>query len=156
MQCGFHEIILIISLRFGPSHSPKKLLSKNMAITMSRVKQEQLRKRRNNLLRRHNDFWRLYSIRSWLIMEMPNGRLYTYRSNPEMVAPTEDEMVRPTMQFCNILDLDNVQKLRTQPTVHRTPLDYNPDAHQNLHIPKPPIFEILRREKGFWDYLNTV
>ncbi|CAI7624685.1 unnamed protein product [Penicillium manginii] len=110
-----------------------------MVVAMSRVKQEQLRKRRNNLLRRHNDFWRLYSIRSWLIMEMPNGRIYTYRSNPEIVAPTENEM-----------------RLRAQPTVHRTPLDYNPDAHRNLHIPKPPIFEIPRRGKSFWDYFNTL
>ena len=60
----------------------------------SRVKQEQLRKRRNNLLRRHNDFWRLYSIRSWLTMEMPNGRIYTYRSHPDVPAPTMEEMVR--------------------------------------------------------------
>ncbi|KAJ5955136.1 hypothetical protein N7501_009415 [Penicillium viridicatum] len=35
-----------------------------MAPSLSRVKQEQLRKRRNNLLRRHNDFWRLYSIQA--------------------------------------------------------------------------------------------
>lgn len=32
--------------------------------TESRVKQEQIRKRRNNLLRRYNDFWRLYAIKS--------------------------------------------------------------------------------------------
>lgn len=126
-----------------------------MAITMSRVKQEQLRKRRNNLLRRHNDFWRLYSIRSWLIMEMPNGRIYTYRSNPEMEAPTDDEMVRSTMQVCSIPDLDNLQKLRAQPTVHRTPLDYNPDAHRNLHVPNPPFFEVCRREKNDWNYLDN-
>lgn len=59
----------------------------------SRVKQEQVRKRRNNLLRRHNDFWRLYSIKSWLIMEMPNGRIYTYNSHPDVLAPTEKEIV---------------------------------------------------------------
>lgn len=89
-------------------------------------------------------------------MEMPNGRIYTYRSNPEIVAPTENEMVRSIMQFYFLLDLDNLQRLRAQPTVHRTPLDYNPDAHRNLHIPKPPIFEIPRREKSFWDYFNTL
>ena len=65
-----------------------------MAPAQSRVKQEQLRKRRNNLLRRHNDFWRLYEIRSWLTMEMPNGRIYTYRSHPHIPAPTDQEIVR--------------------------------------------------------------
>jgi hypothetical protein len=58
-----------------------------------RTKQEQLRKRRNNLLRRHNDFWRLYSIRSWVVMEMPNGRVYTYRSHPEIPTPSLAYMV---------------------------------------------------------------
>lgn len=65
-----------------------------MAPVLSRVKQEQLRKRRNNLLRRHNDFWRLYAIRSWLTMEMPNGRIYTYHSHPGVPLPTEEEIVR--------------------------------------------------------------
>lgn len=65
-----------------------------MATKASRVKQEQLRKRRNNLLRRHNDFWRLYSIRSWLVMEMPNGRVYTYHSHPDIPAPTMTDIVR--------------------------------------------------------------
>lgn len=65
-----------------------------MAPFESRVKQEQLRKRRNNLLRRHNDFWRLYSIRSWLTMEMPNGRIYTYHSHPNVPVPNGDKTVR--------------------------------------------------------------
>jgi hypothetical protein len=34
-----------------------------MAISLSRVKKEQLRKRRNNLLRRYNKFWLLYAIK---------------------------------------------------------------------------------------------
>ena len=45
-----------------------------MVSSRDRVKQEQIRKRRNNLLRRHDDFWRLYAIRSWTTLEMPNGR----------------------------------------------------------------------------------
>ena len=65
-----------------------------MAIPMTRTKQEQLRKRRKNLLRRHNDFWRLYSIKSWLIMELPNGQIMTYHSHPSVPPPTEEEMVR--------------------------------------------------------------
>lgn len=64
-----------------------------MTPAQSRVKQEQLRKRRNNLLRRHNDFWMLYGIRSWLILEMPNGRIYTYRSHPTVTTPTDQEIV---------------------------------------------------------------
>ena len=65
-----------------------------MASKSSRVQKEQLRKRRNNLLRRHNDFWRLYSIKSWLIMEAPDGRVFTYHSHPDLPAPTPQEMVR--------------------------------------------------------------
>ncbi|KAI2885146.1 hypothetical protein CBS63078_11281 [Aspergillus niger] len=64
-----------------------------MAPSQSRVKQEQLRKRRNNLLRRINDFWRLYAIRSWVILEMPNRRIYTYQSHPHLPAPTAEELV---------------------------------------------------------------
>lgn len=64
-----------------------------MAPNESRVKQEQLRKRRNNLLRRHNDFWRLYSIKSWVVMEMPNGRVYTYYSHPTIPTPSQGHVV---------------------------------------------------------------
>jgi hypothetical protein len=76
-----------------------------MAPILSRVKQEQLRKRRNNLLRRHNDFWRLYSIRSWLIMEMPNGRIYTYHSHPDVPAPEREDMVRNSLKKLRRLTL---------------------------------------------------
>lgn len=44
----------------------------SMVSSRNRVKQEQIRKRRNNL-RHHNDFWRLYAIRSWTTLEMLNG-----------------------------------------------------------------------------------
>ncbi|KAI2813551.1 hypothetical protein CBS115989_9363 [Aspergillus niger] len=64
-----------------------------MAPSQSRVKQEQLRKRRNNLLRRINDFWLLYAIRSWVILEMPNRQIYTYQSHPYLPAPTAKELV---------------------------------------------------------------
>ncbi|KAF3405641.1 hypothetical protein F1880_010332 [Penicillium rolfsii] len=104
---------------------------------MNRVKQEQLRKRRNNLLRRHNDFWRLYAIRSWLIMEMPNGRIYTYHSHPGTPAPTKQE-------------IEN----RSQPAVHRTPADYTPTISSNLMIPKPPIFNFPERRSDIWSLIN--
>jgi hypothetical protein len=65
-----------------------------MAPVEGRVKKEQLRKRLKNLLRRHNDFWRLYSIKSWVVMEMPNGRIYTYYSHPDIAVPTKQEIVR--------------------------------------------------------------
>ena len=64
-----------------------------MVSSQNRVKQEQIRKRRNNLLRRHNDFWRLYAIRSWTTLEMPNGRIYTYQSHPYIPAPTDRDIV---------------------------------------------------------------
>ncbi|KAJ5865184.1 uncharacterized protein N7529_007100, partial [Penicillium soppii] len=101
-----------------------------MTSTLSRVKQEQLRKRCNNLLRRHNDFWRLYAIRSWLVMEMPNKRIYTYSSHPEMPVPTREQM-----------------KERPQPAVHKTPADYILDSSAELVFPKPPVFNTPERQK---------
>ncbi|OGE47360.1 hypothetical protein PENARI_c048G01500 [Penicillium arizonense] len=80
-----------------------------MAPVEGRVKKEQLRKRLKNLLRRHNDFWRLYSIKSWVVMEMPNGRIYTYYSHPDVAVPTKQEITQ-----------------RPQPSVHRSPPDYDP------------------------------
>ncbi|KAJ5100805.1 hypothetical protein N7456_006857 [Penicillium angulare] len=100
----------------------------------SRVKQEQLRKRRNNLLRRHNDFWRLYAIRSWLTMEMPNGRVYTYHSHPNLSIPTGNRMVS-----------------RSQPVIHRTPADYVSKTPATSKIPKAPISSIPKRQNAIWD-----
>lgn len=54
---------------------------------------ELLRKRRNNLVRRHDEFAKRYQMKIWLVMIMPNGRLYTYRSNPDEPAPTDAEIV---------------------------------------------------------------
>ncbi|KAJ6171545.1 hypothetical protein N7470_000612 [Penicillium chermesinum] len=96
-----------------------------MAPVLSRVKQEQLRKRRNNLLKRHNEFWRLYSIRSWLVMEMPNGRIYTYQSNPGVQMPSEEDI-----------------NSRSQSAVHRTPADYEPTTPRKLTVPTPPVFDM--------------
>lgn len=64
-----------------------------MAKSAIQVKQEQLRKRRANLLRRHNDFWRLYKIKSWLTMEAEDGRIFGYHSHPELPIPTSRDKV---------------------------------------------------------------
>lgn len=64
-----------------------------MAHALSRVKREQLRKRRNNLLRRHNEFWLLYGMKSWLIMELPDGQIFTYHSHPDVPPPSLEDMV---------------------------------------------------------------
>jgi hypothetical protein len=68
--------------------NPESIASKSR-----RVQKEQLRKRRNNLLRRHNNFWRLYLIKSWLIIEEPGGQVFTYYSYPNLPAPTPQEIV---------------------------------------------------------------
>jgi proteasome lid subunit RPN8/RPN11 len=65
-----------------------------MAPPLSRVKREQLRKRRNNLLRRHNEFWLLYGMKCWLIMELPDGQIFTYHSHPDTPPPSREDMVR--------------------------------------------------------------
>ena len=65
-----------------------------MAQPLSRVKREQLRKRRNNLLRRHNEFWLLYGMKTWLIMEQPDGQIFTYHSHPDAPPPSKHGIVR--------------------------------------------------------------
>jgi spore coat protein CotF len=68
--------------------------SRQMSPALSRVKREQLRKRLNNLLRRHNEFWLLYRMKSWLIMELPDGQIFTYHSHPDTPPPSREDMVR--------------------------------------------------------------
>ncbi|KAJ5500655.1 hypothetical protein N7453_009706 [Penicillium expansum] len=80
-----------------------------------RIKQEQLRKRRNNLLRRHNDFWSLYSIKSWVVMEMPNGRLYTYYSHPNVPVPTRQEI--PNFFRVNVFSQQSISLRQTMAPV---------------------------------------
>ncbi|KAF3000989.1 hypothetical protein E8E15_000557 [Penicillium rubens] len=93
-----------------------------MAPPLSRVKREQLRKRRNNLLRRDNDFWLLYGMKSWLIMELPDGQIFTYHSHPDTPPPSREDM-----------------KARPKPTIVRTPRDYRsmtygPSADRDLPV----------------------
>ncbi|KAJ1713219.1 hypothetical protein NYO67_4593 [Aspergillus flavus] len=108
----------------------------SMVSSRNRVKQEQIRKRRNNLLRRHNDFWRLYAIRSWTTLEMPNGRIYTYRSHPHIPAPTDREI-----------------RERPQPAVHKTPADYGSPCETDLVLPTVPSLKVLGRQSQLWDLL---
>ncbi|OJJ52320.1 hypothetical protein ASPSYDRAFT_95821 [Aspergillus sydowii CBS 593.65] len=109
-----------------------------MVSSQNRTKQEQIRKRRNNLLRRHNDFWRLYAIRSWTTLEMPNGRIYTYRSHPQIPAPTDREM-----------------RERSQPAVHKTPADYGPPGLIDMVLPALPSLRVRGRRSQLWDLLST-
>ncbi|CAG8272437.1 unnamed protein product [Penicillium salamii] len=122
-------------LRFFRSLKIFCLQTSDMAPSGSRVKQEQLRKRRNNLLRRHNDFWRLYSIRSWLTMEMPNGRIYTYHSHPHVPVP-------------------NGAQGRSPPAVHKTPRDYTCNSLAGLIIPSPPDMVLPSRRDDLWISLS--
>ncbi|KAJ5473945.1 hypothetical protein N7475_003511 [Penicillium sp. IBT 31633x] len=80
-----------------------------MGPPLNRVKREQLRKRRNNLLRRHNEFWLLYGMKSWLIMELPDGQIFTYHSHPDTPPPSSEDM-----------------NTRPKPTIVRTPCDFSP------------------------------
>ncbi|KAI3044453.1 hypothetical protein CBS147353_11825 [Aspergillus niger] len=79
-----------------------------MVSSRNRVKQEQIRKRGNNLVRRHNDFWRLYAIHSWTMLEMPNGRIYTYRSHPHIPPRTGRETVSSQLRKKDFLLTDSV------------------------------------------------
>lgn len=80
-----------------------------MAKTPEQVKKEQLRKRRENLLRRHNDFWRLYKIKSWLTMETEDGRIIEYYSHPGRPIPTYQNVVS---DFRDLRLLNNTEHLR--------------------------------------------
>ncbi|CAG7932670.1 unnamed protein product [Penicillium olsonii] len=108
-----------------------------MAPEVSRVKREQLRKRLKNLLRRHNDFWRLYFIRSWVVMEMPNGRLYTYYSHPDISVPTRQDI-----------------KKSSQHAVHKSPQDYEQGTSASDTVPKLPAITILGRCNKLWGSLS--
>ncbi|OJZ81126.1 hypothetical protein ASPFODRAFT_198974, partial [Aspergillus luchuensis CBS 106.47] len=108
-----------------------------MVSSRNRVKQEQIRKRGNNLLRRHNDFWRLYAIHSWTMLEMPNGRIYTYRSHRHIPPPTG----RETWE-------------RPQPSVHKTPADYGSPCLTDMVLPAVPSLKVLGRRSLLWDLLS--
>ncbi|GCB24384.1 hypothetical protein AAWM_07269 [Aspergillus awamori] len=123
-----------------------------MAPSQSRVKQEQLQKRRNNLPRRINDFWRLYGIRSWVILEMPNRRIYTYQSHPLLPAPTVEQLVSRGVLEIWIWPWQG-QEDWSQPVIHRTPANYASQPMTNVVIPRPPTFNILGRQNDGWDYV---
>ncbi|OJZ79693.1 hypothetical protein ASPFODRAFT_54820, partial [Aspergillus luchuensis CBS 106.47] len=110
-----------------------------MVSSRNRVKQEQIRKRRNNLFRRHNDFWRLYAIRSWTILGMPNSRIYTYRSHPQIPLPTGREIVSWE---------------RPQPSVHKMPADYGSPCLTDMVLPAVPSLKVLGRRSHLWDLLS--
>jgi hypothetical protein len=61
-----------------------------------RTTQEQIRKRRHNLFRRLKEFNDRYDIEIWLTMRMPSGRIYIFATDPNIPAPSEEEIV----SFC--------------------------------------------------------
>ncbi|KAJ5385683.1 hypothetical protein N7509_000144 [Penicillium cosmopolitanum] len=107
-----------------------------MAPALTRVKKEQLRKRRNNLLRRHNEFWLLYGIKSWLVMELPDGQIVTYHSHPNSTPPSAEDM-----------------RNRSKPPIVKTSHDYETT---NLGQPTHSMarcFDKPTRESGIWEDL---
>jgi hypothetical protein len=70
-----------------------------MAPVLTRVMKEQLRKRFNNLHRWHNEFWLLYKIKIWLIMELADGQIVMYNSYPDRSLPSAEYIVRVRRRF---------------------------------------------------------
>ncbi|KAJ6016495.1 hypothetical protein N7540_011086 [Penicillium herquei] len=105
-----------------------------MAIELSRVKREQLRKRLINIQRRHHEFWALYGIKSWLVMELPDGRLFGYHSHPGLPLPV----------------VDNVNKKRA---VMRTPADYGSTARARAVKRKSPVRKSICKQ-DIWEELG--
>ncbi|KAJ6016460.1 hypothetical protein N7540_011051 [Penicillium herquei] len=104
-----------------------------MANELSRVKREQLRKRLVNIQRRHHEFWILYGIKSWLVMELPDGRFFGYHSHPGLPLPVVDRM----------------DKKRA---VMRTPADYGSTARVRAVKRKGLVCE-SNRKRDIWEEL---
>lgn len=84
-------------------------------------------------------------------MEMPNGRIYTYHSHPDVPVPAVEETVRFRVVLDIINDSETLQSTRSRPAVHKTPADYVSDKPTKLTIPKAPTSSIPRRQKAVWD-----
>lgn len=76
---------------------PSNAMAKSKSISLSgrrnRAQSELIRKRRNNLFKRLTEFKTRYNIDIWLSMQMSNGRLYTFDTEPAQALPSEDEYV---------------------------------------------------------------
>ncbi|KAJ5569273.1 hypothetical protein N7450_011759 [Penicillium hetheringtonii] len=111
-----------------------------MAPVLTRVKKEQLRKRCTNLLRRHNEFWLLYGMKSWLVMERPDGQIFKYYSHPGTSPPSEDDM----------------KGNRAKPPIVRTPRYYETtntiESSQPKEIP-PSVNDSPRECDNIWEIL---
>ncbi|QKX62531.1 uncharacterized protein TRUGW13939_09692 [Talaromyces rugulosus] len=82
---------------------------------------EQIRKRRHNLFKRLAEFNDRYGMDIWMIMKTPNGRIYTFYTNPDEHVPTEEEMIE-----------------NKQPVIHKTPADYASKPRDSFVIRDPP------------------
>ncbi|CAI7647502.1 unnamed protein product [Penicillium pancosmium] len=107
-----------------------------MAPVLTRVKKEQLRKRRNNLLRRHNEFWLLYGIKSWLVMELADGQIVTYHSHPNSTPPSAEDM-----------------RNRAKAPIVKTPHDYETANPIQPTIRLASGVDATARESGIWEDL---
>ncbi|CRG92949.1 hypothetical protein PISL3812_10046 [Talaromyces islandicus] len=85
-------------------------------MAVDRKDRELIRKRRNNFMKRADEFHRRYGMWVCVMMETPTGRLYTYRSNPGRPVPTEKEI-----------------RERHPPAVQKTPADYNSESGVATH-----------------------
>jgi len=65
-----------------------------MVSVLTRIKKEQLRKYCNNLFRRYNKFWFLYSIKNWLVIERSDRQIFKYYSYSGISPSSEDDLVR--------------------------------------------------------------
>ncbi|KAL2826172.1 hypothetical protein BJY01DRAFT_262394 [Aspergillus pseudoustus] len=71
---------------------------------------------------------------------MPNGRIYAYRSHPQIPAPPNGEII---------------QRERPQPAVHKTPADYGPPGLIDMVLPALPSLKVRGRRGQLWDLLST-
>ncbi|KAF4241530.1 hypothetical protein CNMCM8980_000889 [Aspergillus fumigatiaffinis] len=91
-----------------------------------RTTQEQIRKRRHNLFRRLKEFNDRYDIEIWLTMRMPSGRIYIFATDPNIPAPSEEEI-----------------RQHNFPVVHKTPADYLPKGDTRPLLQTPPSLPFL-------------
>ncbi|OQE73965.1 hypothetical protein PENNAL_c0085G07378 [Penicillium nalgiovense] len=75
-----------------------------------------------------------YMMKSWLIMELPDGQIFTYHSDPDTPPPSKEDM-----------------KTRPKSTLVRTPHDYSSIASarpvdRDLPVPCAPARQYNRWE----------
>ncbi|KAI2886539.1 transcriptional regulator family: MADS-box [Aspergillus niger] len=101
-----------------------------------RNRAELIRKRRKNLFKRLYEFNDLYGIKIWCVMQMPTGRIYDVKTNPDEPMPSAEETKHDVT------------------VIHKASEDYVPN--QTSPLKAPPALPFSDLPRFFWDYTSPV